>query len=362
LGRWDLSAALTEVSTVAFIETDNQFTIQVADGVVGPVDIVATPIAGTLQPTLRLTLNPATANVVPPRLVRPDTAGDVDVSIVVQGTGTGGGVTGVIGARVTVSGSLAGGTAATFSTQGDSDATGAVTLKVPGGALASSYRVSVVPQTNANVGVVFDRPLTITEQTNIKLPDRLAIVGTVVDHEGNPLKDVQVTAHPSLRFQWSLSTDPQAFVAGIPPAAIVTENSGEFVLFVDPFIAADGELENEDVWGYYDISFVPTDTTNAPLWSQMEIEIPRDPTLAQLAVGAMGLPDAAHIHGSIVDPFGELVEDAELKLFRVEDPQAFALFCADLNNAPASCPVPAFLLGRGVSDADGVTRLTLPRL
>jgi hypothetical protein len=285
------------------------------------------------------------------------------VTIVVQGTGTGGDVTGVIGARVTVSGVLAGNTEATFTTQGDSDATGTVTLTVPGGALASSYRVSVVPQTNANVGVVFDRPLELTAENRIKLPDRLAIVGTVLDYTGIPLKDVQVTAHPALRFQWSLTAIPQAFVAGIPPAGVVTKETGEFVLFVDPFIATvDGEIENEDVWGYYDISFVPTETTNAPLWTQMEIEIPRDPTLTQLAINKIALPDAAHVHGTIVDPFGELVEDAELRLFRVEDPQAFLSFCADLNNPPASCPIPAFLLGRGVSDAAGVTRLTLPRL
>jgi hypothetical protein len=361
LGRWDLNAPLTEVSTVAFInQTDNQFTIKLAEGIIGPVELVAQPTEDTLQPTLRLSFNPLAAAAVPPKLVQPETSGAIDIPFLVQGTSTGGEVTGVVGAKVTIRGTLDGNTEATFVTAGDTNMAGEVSLRVPGGALASSYRISVVPQNNATVGVVFDRPLEPGVNT-IKLPDRLAIAGTVLDAQGQPLKDVQVTANQSLRFLWSLGPIPQAFVAGIPAATTATLETGEFVLYVDAFIrTTDGEL-NDDVFGHYDISFVPSATTNAPLWSQLEVEIPRDPSLGELPLGAMPLPDAAHIHGLITDPFGELVEGAELILFRVEDPVASTLFCGDLTNAPETCPVPALQLGRGTSDALGMTRLTLPR-
>ncbi len=362
IGRWDTSSAPSEVSTVDFIsQTDNTFSIRISEGVVGSVDIVAQPINNTLQPTLRLTVNPKTANLLPPKLVQPDSDRPLDLIVDIQGTSTGGDVTGVIGAHVTVRGQLTGATEATFSIANDTDDNGRVMLTLPGGALESSYRVSVVPKPNATVGVVFDRELDVGNRTTIKLPDRLAIVGTVVDVSGNPLKDVQVTASPSLRFQWSLSAAPQTFSTGIPAAAIVTPDSGEFVLYVDPFITSGTDLESEDVWGFYDLSFVPSETTNAPLFTHFEVEIPRDPSLAQLPLGSMTLPDAAHIHGQIIAPSLETVEDAEIKLFRVEDPNAFMQFCQVLTNAPASCPIPALQLGRGISDVDGIARLTLPR-
>ena len=365
-GRWEANAPLTEVSTVDLInQTDNSFSIRLSDGLVGSVDLVAQPIGNAdadVQPTLRMTINPMGTNLVEPILRQPQSAQAIEIVVDVRGTATGGEVGAVIGAHVTVRGQLAGATDATFVTTSDTDENGMATLRLPGGALESSYRVSVVPAANATVGMVFDRTLSPGGTTEIKLPDRLAIVGTVLDVSGNPLKDIQVTASPSLRFQWSLTPGPQAFATGIPAASVVTPDSGEFVLYVDPFIAAGDDTEEEFVWGFYDLSFVPSETTNAPLFTQAEVEIPRDPSLTQLSIGSLPLPDAAHIHGRIVAPSLETIEGAEIKLFRVEDPSAFTNFCGLLTNAPPSCPIPALQLGRGVSDVDGVARLTLPRL
>ncbi len=360
LGRWDTSSPLSEVSTVDFIsQTDNTFSIRLSDGVVGSVDIIAQPTNNALQPTLRMTLNPAAANLIEPKLVQPDTDTPIDLVVEVKGTATGGEVTGVDAAHVTVRGQLAGATEATFTLTTDTN-NGRAELHLPGGALASSYRVSVIPQPNATVGAVFDRELT-GSLTTIKLPDRLAIAGTVLDVTGTPLKDVAVTASPSLRFQWSLSPAPQAFVAGIPAASVNTSESGEFVLYVDPVIQAGNDIEAEDVFGFYDLSFVPAESINAPQFTRLEIELPRDPSLAQLQLGSTVLPDAAHIHGRIVSPSLETVKGAEIKMFRVEDQSAFVQFCEVLTNAPPTCPIPALQLGRGISDSDGVARLTLPR-
>lgn len=363
LGRWETGAPLTEVSTVDFInQLDNSFSIRISEGVVGSIDIVAQPTNDTLQPTLRRTVSPAAAMFAPSELRQPPLDAPIEVTIDVRGTAPAGDVDGVVGAHVTVRGKLPGDTEASFVTTNDTDEDGLVTLRLPGGALASSYRVSVVPAPNSNVGTVFDRLLDPGGHTQLKLPDRLAIVGTVLDAFGTPLKDVQVTASPSLRFQWSLDPDPQAFASGIPAASVVTSGSGEFVVFVDPFLAAGDVTEENFVWGYYDLSFVPSPTTNAPVFTRFDVEIPRDPGLTQLALGSMPLPDAAHIHGRIVSPSLDTVEDAEIKLFRVEDPSAITQFCLVLTNAPPSCPVPALQLGRGISDGDGIARLTLPRL
>lgn len=365
LGRWEETSPLTEVSTVDIVGLiDNSFAIRLSEGIVGSVEIVAQPIDDTLQPTLRMMVNPTAAQNLAQQLelVQPVLESPIEINVDVRGTSTGGNVANVIGAHVTVRGRLAGQTEATFVTTSDTDESGRATLKLPGGALTSSYRVSVVPAPNSPVGMVFDRTLDPGGTTQIKLPDRIAIVGVVVDAFGDPLKDVQVTAAPSLRFQWSLEPDPQAFSTSIPAASVVTTGSGEFVLYVDQLLAAGDATEEDFVWGFYDLLFVPGEATNAPLFTQAEVEIPRDPTRTQLSIGTLPLPDAAHIHGRIVAPSAETVEGAEIKLFRVEDPNSFTSFCDLLTNAPPSCPVPALQLGRGISDADGIARLTLPRL
>ena len=86
LGRWDTSSPLSEVSTVDFIsQTDNTFSIRLSDGLVGSIDIVAQPTNNALQPTLRMTLNPAAANLIEPKLVQPDT--DSPIDLVVESVG-----------------------------------------------------------------------------------------------------------------------------------------------------------------------------------------------------------------------------------------------------------------------------------
>jgi hypothetical protein len=363
LGRWDATSPITEVSTVDFIRESggNTFTLRLSEGVQGKVEIVAQPI-GTTQPTLRLPNVASDLSVSNLQLVIPSFGSAISSSIKVEGTGTGGGVSGVAGAHVTVTGALpvpGNSTIATFLVEGDTDDTGGVLLPLPGGDFAGSYKVSVVPQASSTFGVVFDQPIDPGANT-IKLPDRVAIVGTVVDIEGRPLKGVQVTAIPSLRFQWSLGARPQTFVASIPSSTTVTPDTGEFVLHIDPSLVDTSLADPAFVFAYYDLIFTPNETTDAPSWTVFDVEVTRG-AQSQVLLPPTVLPDAAHIHGRIVDPFGELIEGAELKLFRVVDPIVSAVACEGLTNAPASCPIPAVLLGRGVTDTAGVARLTLPR-
>jgi len=182
------------------------------------------------------------------------------------------------------------------------------------------------------------------------LPNRIALRGIARDANGDPLGQASVTARPSLRFQWSLPEGQQAFLTAIPAATTVTPDTGEFVVFVDPLVA--------EVWGHYDLTFEPSSTSRSPTFVQADLEIPRDSTLKILSMPDIVLPDAAFVHGRITDPFGNTIEGGELKLFRVQPSTAL---CEQVPHAPASCPIPATLLGRGAADDDGVVELRLPR-
>jgi len=360
LGRWDETSPITEVSTVFYTGNDGQFALRLSPGLQGSVEIVARPYGDPLQPTLHA--NVSSGGVSGKSLVAPANLGQpTTVDIKVKGTATGGEIKAVNGARVTVAGvvpgAAPGSTVATFVTEVTTGEDGIASVTMLNGtAIRSSYRVSIIPPANSTLGILFDSPLVLGEDPDRTLPERIALVGRVIDVDGKPINDVQVTVRPSLRFQWSLDTLPQAFMSAIPAATTVTPDTGEFVVYVDPFLK-DG---SEDVWGYYDLSFEPTATSNAPTFTEFDVEIPRDTNQSSVPLADIYLPDAAHIHGRITDPFGNVVEGAELKVFRVEDFASLTL-CSDVPHAPASCPIPAQLLGRGASDDVGIVRLTLPR-
>ncbi|HEU0030073.1 MAG TPA: hypothetical protein VFQ53_05540 [Kofleriaceae bacterium] len=361
LGRWDANSPPTEVSTVDYTGSDGTFSIRLSPNLFDSVEIVARPYGTNLQPTLHVT-NVSAAGATGRQVVVPSGLGaKATTSIHVTGQAPGGEIVPVIGAHVTVTGVVPsaqpGGTTATLVADATTNADGYADVELLDGAtIAGLYQLSIVPPANATVGLVFNQPIVPGGSLEQKLPNRVALRGIVRDASGKPLDDVSVTVRPSLRFQWSLDAAPQAFVSAIPAATTTTPETGEFVVFVDPFI----ENGMDDVWGYYDILFEPTASANAPTWVAGEVSIPRDTQLTKVAVPDITLPDAAHIHGQITDPAGTLIEGAELKVFRPES-AVFAL-CDQVPNAPASCPVPAPLLGRGASDGDGIVRLTLPRL
>ncbi len=359
LGRWELDAPLTEVSTIDYTASDGEFELRLSQRLVGPVEIVAQPYGPELQPTLRLANVPATGSVIR-NLIAPSGIGrPFNLVIPVEAKAPGGQIGPVSGALVIVSASVpsdVGATVATLTAQATTNEQGDATLTLFDGAMfQASYRISVMPVASAAVGVVFDHELELAALTQ-RLPDRMAMRGIVRDIDGAPLKDVQVTVHPSLRFQWSLDASPQAFLSAIPAATTVTLETGEFVVFVDPFLNNDDTI---DIWGTYDLAFEPTATANAPSWIQGEVEIPRDSAQTTVTLPDITLPDAAHVRGRITDPSGNVVEGSELKIFRVD--QTFGVLCSEVKNAPTACPIPALLMGRGTSDADGHVRLTLPR-
>ncbi|MGE5185706.1 MAG: hypothetical protein ACM31C_26775 [Acidobacteriota bacterium] len=358
LGRWDATSPLSEVSTVAYVgavqPSNGTFALTIADGVTGPVEIVATPYdPNVVAPTLYLpNVSPGDAQNV---LTQPAALGNrVDLSIPIQGLAGDGSIQPVSGARVIVTGRLdpALGTHAVLSAEATTSGDGIAHVSVlDGEALNGSYKLRVVPPASSPLAAIYDQPLELaTAGVPVRLAPRLALRGSVVDSTGAPVSNVSVTVRPSLSFVWALDDDAQQFLAEIPAATAVTPDNGGFVVWVDPFIGT--------VWGAYDLTLEPPATSPAPTWTRTGIQMPRAPNQMSLAIDQVMIPEAAHLHGEITDSSGTDVIGGELRIFQI---QSDLTVCAQAANPPATCVPPAIPMGSGTSDSLGIVRLTLPR-
>jgi hypothetical protein len=358
MGRWEEGGPQTEVSTVAYTESNGAFRLTLSPDLFGSVEIVARPSDPTSgRPTLHV-LDVPYAVGVQRTLTEPAQLGQiVSKTIMIKGKETSGAPKPIVGARVRVTaliGAAATGTA-TFVAEDTTDDAGRVVLDVlDGDAIWDKYRLEVVPPAGATVGAIYDQAFAMTS-SEVQLPTRTLITGVVVDATGEKLPGVTVTARPSLRFVWSLDDKPQTFLNSLPLSTDVTDSDGGFVLSVDPMI--------DETWGYYDLSLDPARSTGflerAPTWIHHEVEIPRDIHVEQVAVPQIRLPDAAFVHGPVVDFNNAPVKDAEVKVFRRNSHAAGV--CESVRNAPSPCPTPAQLIGRDAASSDGIVELTLPR-
>lgn len=355
-GHWEAGAPFSEVSTVDYTGADGSFELRLASGLSGDVEVVATSFNTTLRPTLARDDVRSTENTDKLVLTLPDGLGQPrDYAVHVEGVDSSGGVGAVVGARVLVTGSIeTRDTRATISASSTTNAEGVATeLKLfDGEPFLEDYKITIVPPASATVGVVVAQPF-VPEASlaPTRLPERLAIRGVVHDFNGEPVKDVSVTAKPSLRFLWNMPPELQELLSAIPPATTVTPESGEFVVFVDRAV--------NDVWGRYDLALEPSTTSMLPSFAELDIAVPMDEDMMSVALPDIRLPDPAYVQGRVLDGKAKPVAGAELKVFRL--PENLASVCTLVDWAPATCPIPAQLLGRGASDASGTLRLTLPR-
>lgn len=354
LGRWDAMAAPTEVSSVHY-STDGTYSIALAEDLVGPVEIVARPY-DPLNVAPELHVPGIEVNTQMKNLLQPTGIGSrVDVEIPIEALSGDGGVKPVSGARVVVTGTtetgLSTGAHAEVVAETVTAEDGIARLSLlDGDALVTSYRLRVVPPASSSAGIVYDAVVDVPEPASVRLPQRVALRGSVVDVDGNPLADVSVTARRSLRFLWSLAADDQKFLDEVPAATAITPETGEFVIWIDPALAT--------IWGHYDLFFETPDSSSAPNWLIPDFEIPRIPGQMTISLDTVTLPAAARVHARIVDPEGGAVEGSDLRVFRISDNQAL---CEEVTNAPAACSDDAKVMGHGESDDGGVVRLTLPR-
>jgi hypothetical protein len=353
-GHWDASAPVDEVSSVAFTKADGHFAILLSDNLAGTVELVAEPIGTAVGASLHLpNLDPtatATRNLVmPAELGTPKM-----LNVLVNGGDGSGKVAPIEGARVVVRTSVKPSATSdlfvTTDAEVTSNANGLATLQVLDGSLfTGKLHLCIVPPAGASVGAVYDELIERLDRTEMLMP-RVALTGIATDSQGTRLGGVAVTAHPALRFTWSLDDDGQDFLAQIPPATTVTNDKGEFVVWVDHGI--------DGVPGTYDLTLEPSGDTRSARWDVQDLMMPAMTPMSGIQLDPIAIPDAAFIHGRIVDLDGLDVEGAELKLFRIETSLAV---CSQVTNAPPSCPIPARLQGRGASDLGGLVRLSLPR-
>ncbi len=364
LGRWDGETNATEVSTVDFA-TDGTYSIEIADNVMAPLEIVARPFdENDVSPTLRLrNVNLASQQR---NLTQPSGLGQRRViDVPVQALAGSGEVKTVAGVRVIVTAlvtsTLTDDLRAVFTKETTTNETGIARISVlDGPALVNSYKVRLVPPASSTYGVVDSGTLklpamgaTSTDPVTadaMRLPARVALRGTVVDSHGNALDGVSVTARRSQRFLWSVSDDDQAFLDEIPASTALTPESGEFILWVDPAVA--------DIWGNYDLFFETPSSSPAPNWLVPDYALPRVPNPGTITLATIVIPDGARIHAKVIDKDGAAVEGCDLRVFQISSNDNV---CMEVGHPPQTCPPATVVLGHGLSDDRGKLQLTLPR-
>jgi hypothetical protein len=352
LGRWDAGEPATEVSTIDFVDSDGHYAVTLSDDLIGSVELVARPPDSVVAVTVHVAGLDASRSIQR-NVTEPATLGiALALPVAIDGLDLTGTVAQVAGATVSVTGTLTVGQASfTMTDDKVTDKAGAAQLHILNGAsIVDSYRISIIPSANSTLGAIFDQPIVLPpppRPLSRRLTGRVALRGTIVDAAGKPLNKVAVTARPALRFLWTLDSGPQAFVGSIPAATTVTPDTGEFLLWVDASVTR--------VPGAYDLLIEPPSTARAPTYVKTtELAGASD----AMAIGTIGLPDAAFVHGRVIGPDGEPVENAEIKLYLG---QVELDLCSQLVHAPASCPIPASLQARDTADDDGIVRLALPR-
>jgi len=354
LGHWDPTQAPSEVSTVHY-STDGTYSLAISEGVVGTVELVARPYDPNVV-AAELHVGAVDPYTQVKNIYQPTGLGSrVDLPpITIEALTGGDGVKPVRGARVVITGSTEAGftsgvravLVAEFTTSEDGIAH--VSL-LDGDALLPSYRIRVIPPASSDAGIIFDE-LLLLPIGKLRLPQRPSISGTLVDTAGAPLADVSVTARRSLRFLWSLDAANQSFLDEIPAATAISKANGDFVIWIDPSVAA--------TWGHYDLFFETPDNSPSPNWLIPDFEIPRIPGQMTIDLGDVTIPDASFLHGTVVDGSGDSVEGSALRIFRLSDNDSV---CREVTNAPAECSDDAKVMGHGESDDVGIVRLTLPR-
>lgn len=355
LGRWDVAGSPTEVSSVHY-STDGTYSLVVSGDVVGNIELVAKPYdSQTFAPALHAG-NIAAATTQVKNLMQPTGIGSrLDIAIPIQALSGDGSVKPVSGARVVLTGGTEGvltsDTRAVVVAETVTGDDGMAKLSIlDGAAIVGTYRIRVVPPAGSNAGVIFDEEIDLPVPATVRLPQRVAVRGILVDTAGKPLADVSVSARRSLRFLWSLDTPDQAFLDGIPSTTAITPETGEFIVWLDPSVA--------NIWGHYDLYFETATSSSAPNWRIHDFEIPRVTGQTTISLDTVTIPDAARLHGNVVDGSGAPVEGSALSIFRLSDNDSV---CREVTNAPAECSDEAIVVGHGESDNSGIVRLTLPR-
>ncbi|MCA9673794.1 MAG: hypothetical protein H6708_26370 [Kofleriaceae bacterium] len=355
LGRFDPLRPLERVSTIAISGDDGGFVLVLGADALDVFDVVATPPAGQVMPTLvahdRTSLESDLGELHMPTFPAP-----THITVPVYASDTTGSAVPVADARVKLTTYLAdpidpfSNVEAIYTVDTYTDASGNIEADVlPGAQTASrSYQVRVTPPADTPAASVWSAALSVGTTGGvvgrIDLGARSVVTGVLRDETGAPAAGVTVTAKPSLAFKWSLDSDTLRILSELDAPTAVTQPDGSFVLWLDPTIAG--------LAATYDLDCAPPELALIPRWTISNV----DGAAPGTDLEDRWAPAAAYVRGLMQAPDGSPVVGAEARVYALGDQS----LCSAAE-APANCVAPATFLGSGRSDDSGVVRLVLPR-
>ena len=354
LGRVDPLRPLERVSTIATTNEEGWFALLLGEDSLDVVDVVATPPAGAVAPTLLAHDYFIGASQAEPLTMRmPNYPGAAHISVPVAYVDTNGTGNDVAGARVQLWTRIQDITdpsvEAIFQVDGFTDESGRFEADVIAGTGSDprEYEARVVPPAAAIAATTLD-VIEVGESNavldTIELSQRSTLTGVLVDAQGKTIDGVTVSAVPSLYFLWSLEEDAQQRLTEREAPSNVTTPDGTFTIWVDPAVAG--------LPASYDLDCEPTEYSGVPRWTAAAID-----GSASTDLGIVQLPDGAFVRGTVTDAQGMALPDAVVRVYEISSD--FGVCIAE--NAPLNCQPPAILRASGRTDADGEVRLVLPR-
>jgi protocatechuate 3,4-dioxygenase beta subunit len=355
-GRFAASRPLERVSTVAVTDGGGNFALYITPTALTIVDIVAHP-ADAPGLTLRLhdfAADQATQTVGELRL--PAAGKPIGVMLPVIGHNGAGVATPVAGASVDLTTSLNDPLhplqVATFEVTTSTDAHGNANLMLipASGTTLREYDVRINPAPTSEFASVYGQKIEVGTSGGvlgaIDLPHRVAVTGSLVDADGNPVEGVTVTAQPALRIALTLDAATQAILSSLQPPTATTKADGSFFVWVDPDLDGAAPL--------YDLDCVPPAGARTPRWTFHDVMLKN--ATDNVVMGAQALPRGRHVRGRVVDEYGAPVTGSEVRLYQIVTDASLCM----ASNMPADCTLPAALRSVDRSDGDGVVRLVLP--
>lgn len=373
-GRWTADAKLERASAVVLANGDGCFELRVPSEMLDTFDILAQPAPSSTLPTLRLAGEvvpdpseemPVVVHELAP-LVMPNTPNPTRFQLAVRGLGSGGTPTPISGAELRFTTTFEPpheeprDLSITFTARA---VTGGLGAEQPGVAEVllypgqfdrnRLYSVRVVPPTESEFSARFDLEVAVGTGENapvleaIELERRLAVSGTFVTAEGEPLVGAPLDVRLSPVVKWAL-TDPSLLqvVENLQFASDTTDGDGGFFVWLDRRLVG--------VDAVYDFELAPPASSAAPRWTFEAVDLPA--SQGSLELPPLALPEVSYARGTVSDAAGTPVPGAELRLYELPSGE----LCDRAPSTLAICDPPAKLRGIREADAAGQVTAILP--
>lgn len=313
------------LSSLATTDATGAFSLSVPTAFREPLDVVVRPGPEVTAPTLVIAgiqlPDPLPGEIEPTvigELAMPSYPAPAELALPVRGGQTSGEILPVAGAQIELSTVLTqeGDTTVTFSATAVTDETGTAHIKlIPGAETTRTYRAHIASPPTSELGSLFGHEIAVGPATEgsgvlaqITLPKRVATSGTIANASGEPVAGATITASPSPDLLAKLAGTDLARVASTRFPQTTTDDSGNFVMWLDPALAGESAV--------YDFEIVPPAGAGAPRWSKADVMLDAGAPYTTHKIGVVQLPPASYARG-LITAGGEPVPGAELRLYEL---------------------------------------------